>query len=186
MRILIASDIHGAVDSVQFLQEKANQLKPQLCVLLGDYLYHGPRNPLPSGYTPKDVALMLGDLTDCGADILAVRGNCDAHVDEEVLPFPLSDKVWIQADGRSILACHGHMLGRYDPDFSGIPAGTIVLTGHTHVPVGEARGEVIWWNPGSVTLPKSGYPRSYAFYEDGVFTVYDLQDNIVLQHSVRA
>ncbi len=185
MRILIASDIHGAIDSVRFLHKKARERTPQLCILLGDYLYHGPRNPLPNAYTPKDVALMLADISEYGADIIAVRGNCDAHVDEELLPFPLSDNAWIQADGFSIYACHGHTLGRHNPDFSAIPAGTVALTGHTHVPIGEVRGHVSWWNPGSISLPKTGYPRSYGFYADGVFSVHDLDDNIVLQHKIR-
>ncbi len=182
MRILIASDIHGSPESAKFLQDKAKALQPDLCVLLGDYLYHGPRNPLPHGYTPQDVAKMLGDLP---CEILAVRGNCDAEVDECVLPFPLVDQAWIYADDLKILASHGH---RYDPqpqDFANISANSIILTGHTHMPRGEAYKHINWWNPGSLSLPKQGSPRSYGFYENGTFTVMDMQDKCFLSQKVK-
>ncbi len=180
MRILIASDIHGAPDSVTFLQARIRALQPDLCVLLGDYLYHGPRNPLPTGYTPRDVARMLGELT---VEVLAVRGNCDAEVDEGILPFPLTEKAWIQTDGLRILALHGHTYG-LNPEFSDIKAGTVMLTGHTHIPAAETRGHVHWWNPGSITLPKNGYSRSYGVYEAGEFRVFDMHGTCLMQHSI--
>ncbi len=183
MRILIASDIHGALDSVLFLQKKTQELQPDVCLLLGDYLYHGPRNPLPKDYTPQDVAIALGDIAKNGTKIMAVRGNCDAHVDEGLLPFPLTEQSALFVDGVHMLAAHGHQYGR-DPDFSAIPAGTVMLTGHIHFPVGTQREHVTWWNPGSLSLPKQGYPRSYGVYENGVFTVYDMQDNVVLSHKI--
>ena len=179
MRILIASDLHGALDSAAFLQKKASQWHPDLCLMLGDYLYHGPRNPLPMGYTPKDVARMLGELP---VPVLAIRGNCDAEVDEMLLPFPLTDKAWVQADHLQILASHGH---RYGPqtDFADLPAGTVVLTGHTHIPMAESRLHVHCWNPGSLTLPKQGYPRSYALYDAGTFQVLDMEDRVIMQQT---
>ncbi len=181
MRILIASDIHGAPDSVLFLQKKVELLKPDLCILLGDFLYHGPRNPLPKGYSTKDVADMLANLD---VKILALRGNCDAEVDESLLSFPLVDQSWVYADNLCILASHGH---RYDyslPNFTNIPTGSIILTGHTHVPRGESYKHVYWWNPGSISLPKQSYPRSYGFYEQGQFSVFDMQDKCFLSHKV--
>ncbi len=185
MRILIASDIHGSLESAQFLVQKAEEIKPQLCVLLGDFLYHGPRNPLPLQYTPQDVATTLGAIMDVGQgiDIVAVRGNCDALVDEELLPFSLSPTARLHIDGHNFIAAHGHQFGR-DPDFTGIAAGTIMLTGHTHVPVAEKKDHVIWWNPGSLSLPKQGYPRSYGIYELGVYTIYDVQGNTFLQYTL--
>ncbi len=183
MRILIASDIHGSLESARFLQQKAQELQPKLCILLGDYLYHGPRNPLPEQYTPQAVAQKLGDIMDYGTEILAVRGNCDALVDEGLIPFPLTESLQLYVDGYSLMAAHGHQFGR-DPDFSLIPKGTVMLTGHTHVPVAGEREHVYWWNPGSISLPKSGYPRSYAIYEDGTFTVYDMQERVYLKHTL--
>ncbi len=184
MRLLIASDIHGALDSALFLYEKSLALKPDLCVLLGDYLYHGPRNPLPKDYTPQDVAVTLGKIAANGTKIIAVRGNCDALVDENLLPFPLSEQSSLYVDGLSIIAAHGHQFGR-DPDFSAIEAGTIMLTGHIHFPVAEDREHVVWWNPGSLSLPKQGTPRAYGVYEDGVFTVYDMKDATVLRYDTK-
>ncbi len=181
MRILIASDLHGSLESALFLQEKSKTLSPDLCILLGDFLYHGPRNPLPLQYTPKDVTDVLASIMQIPVDILAVRGNCDAHVDEEVLPFELNDSVRLHVDGRNFIASHGHQYGR-DPDFSHIQPGTIMLTGHTHVPITEERNNVIWWNPGSLSLPKFGYPRTYGLYENNVFKVYDIQDNLYLEY----
>ncbi len=182
MRIIIASDLHGSPDSVSFLQNKVKSLKPDLCVLLGDYLYHGPRNPLPNGYTPKDVASMLGQL---GVNTLAVRGNCDAEVDQSLLPFPLVDQTWIYADDLAILASHGHRYDFQEPDFANINAGSIILTGHTHVPRAESYKHVNWWNPGSLTLPKQGFPRSYGFYEQGEFRVMDMQDKCFISQRVK-
>ncbi len=185
MRILIASDIHGSLESAEFLLQKAKELQPDLCVLLGDFLYHGPRNPLPLQYTPQDVATTLGSIMDVGKgiDIVAVRGNCDALVDEELLPFPLSPTARLHVDGHNFIAAHGHQYGR-DPDFTGIAAGTIMLTGHTHVPVAEEKGQVIWWNPGSLALPKQGFPRSYAVYEQGKYVIYDVQGNVFLEYTL--
>ncbi len=183
MRILIASDLHGALDSAEFLCNKARALRPDMCLLLGDYLYHGPRNPLPITYTPQDVANKLGEILDLGIQVVAVRGNCDAQVDEQLLPFPLSEEARLYVDGLPMLAAHGHQYGR-DPDFSRVSAGTIMLTGHIHFPVGAQRDHVTWWNPGTLSLPKQGFPRTYGLYEKGVFTVYDLQDTLVLRHEV--
>ena len=190
MRLLIASDIHGAPDSVELLLRKAESFRPDACVLLGDLLYHGPRNPLPPGYTPADVPRLLEQLP---APIIAVRGNCDAEVDLMVLPFEVAENTWIQADGLRIFASHGHRLPM-EPPFSGLPDGTVLLRGHSHVPQActqtcpqtdtqaGTRGTVHQWNPGSTTLPKQGYPRSYGVYEDGEFRVMDFEDRVFLRH----
>lgn len=180
MRILIASDIHGALDSAIFIKEKALSLKPDICLLLGDYLYHGPRNPLPISYTPQDVAEKLNELQDI-TNLLAVRGNCDALVDENLLSFPLEEEIHLEIDGLSILAKHGHQYGR-QPTFSWEKDNTIMLTGHLHVPHAEKRGHVYWWNPGSISLPKENSARSYGFYENGNFTVLDMEDKVILSH----
>ncbi len=183
MRILIASDLHGALDSAEFLCQKAEKLQPHMCLLLGDYLYHGPRNPLPKTYTPQDVATKLGHIAKLGVQIMAVRGNCDAQVDEGLLPFPLTEEAQLSVDGHTFLAAHGHQYGR-DPDFSKVPSGTIMLTGHIHFPVACQRNNVVWWNPGSLSLPKKSFPRTYAVYEKNIFTVFDMQDTVIIRHEL--
>lgn len=169
MRLLIASDVHGAPDSVTRLIALAHELRPEACVLLGDNLYHGPRNPLPHGYLPKDVAQMLRDMP---VPIIGIRGNCDAEVDAMLLPFRMAENAWLWADGLRIFALHGHTLPA-EPPIKGIAPGTVVLYGHTHVPSARTLHGVHLWNPGSTSLPKEGHPRSYAVYENRTFTVFD-------------
>ena len=131
--------------------------------MLGDLLYHGPRNDLPEGYDPKAVIAILSGLR---SKILCVRGNCDAHVDQMVLPFPiLSDNLLLYLDGHVALCCHGHQ------DLPELEPGSIVLTGHTHVPVLAREDGLIRLNPGSMALPKEGSAHSYMTYAEGVFTL---------------
>lgn len=182
MRLLIASDLHGSPERALLLRDKVRAQRPDLLVLLGDLLYHGPRNPLPPGYTPRDVAELLRDM---GAPIMAVRGNCDAEVDSMVLPFHLAESAWLFVDGLRILAFHGQHLPP-EPPFPGITPGTVVLTGHTHTPLARTRGGIFQWNPGSTTLPKKGYPPTYGIYENGEFRVMTLDDQIYLHHSPHA
>lgn len=184
MRLLIASDLHGSLESLHFLHERAGALRPDMLVLLGDLVYHGPRNPLPAGYDTPGMLRDMPDLTALPAPVTAVRGNCDAEVDVVHLPFPMPENAWIDVDGLRIFACHGHHLPE-TPPLPGMPAGTVILRGHTHVPRGESMGGFHFWNPGSLSLPKQGFPRSYGLYEDGVFRVLDIQGREVLRHAPR-
>ena len=163
MKWLIASDIHGDADRCQdllgaFRREGADRL-----LLLGDLLYHGPRNDPPPGYAPKRAIDLLNEARGV---IFCVRGNCEAEVDQMVLAFPvLGDYALLEAAGRLVLATHGH---REPP-----PLGPedILLYGHTHVPAkGRAPGGYWALNPGSVSLPKEGSPYSYMTLEGGIFT----------------
>lgn len=167
MKLLIASDIHGSavwckklVDA--FMKEGADKL-----VLLGDILYHGPRNPLPDGYSPKDVFGMLNPLAD---RIIAVRGNCDSEVDQMVLAFNISsDYGDIFADGMHIAISHGH---RTVPPLG---KGDVYITGHTHVPLNVAEKEgYLHLNPGSVSLPKEDSAHGYILFDGGKFVFKDL------------
>lgn len=181
MRILIASDLHGSLASLRFLIDRATALKPDMLVLLGDLVYHGPRNPLPGNY---DTGAMLADmpsLADLPCPLTAVRGNCDAEVDVDLMPFPMPESAWLDVDGLRIFASHGHHLPA-NPPFGAIPSGTVILRGHTHIPRAESSAGFRIWNPGSLSLPKGGYPASYGLYENGVFRVLATDGNEIVRN----
>ena len=181
MRLLIASDLHGSLDSLRFLCDTARRLAPDMLVLLGDLVYHGPRNPLPGGYDTRAVLDELDRLNHLPCPVTAVRGNCDAEVDIMLTPFAVSENAWIEADALRIFASHGHRLPE-TPPLPGFAPGTVILRGHTHIPRGESLDGLHFWNPGSLSLPKGGSPRSYGLYEDGCFHVYDMEGREVLRH----
>ncbi len=171
MKMLIASDIHGSAAACRELLEAWDRENPDRVLLLGDILYHGPRNDLPEEYNPKAVIAMLNDRKD---SILCVRGNCDTEVDQMVLQFPImADYAWIAADGCSILATHGHVYNT--ENLPPLREGDILLHGHTHVPAWEDHGCFRYFNPGSVSIPKKDSEKSYMTLEDGVFTWKTLQ-----------
>ena len=175
MRLLIASDIHGSAAQAARLREEIDKTAPEAVVLLGDLLYHGPRNQLPERYAPMETAVLLGNL---GLPVLAIRGNCDAEVDQLVLSFHLAESAWIMAGPQPILAIHGHELPENGGDLK-VPEGVIILFGHIHRPVAEKRGANHYWNPGSAALPKDGWPPSYGFYEDGRFEARSFDGQIL-------
>ena len=164
MKLVIASDIHGSAAWCRRLMDVIERESPDNVVLLGDLLYHGPRNPLPDGYAPSEVASMLNGIAE---QILAVRGNCDSEVDQMVLDFPCMADSTVVFDGTRRLFCtHGHVFDPANPPK--LAAGTTFLSGHTHVKVNEERDGLLFLNPGSVSLPKDG-SHSYAIYENGQF-----------------
>lgn len=166
MKLLIASDLHGSACWVRKLMDFAEDENPDKLVLLGDLLYHGPRNDLPEGYAPKEVIPMLSAWKD---RIIAVRGNCDAEVDQMVLPFPcMADFSQLLVDGKTFYLTHGH---HENPEnLPLLPEGSIFLSGHTHVKMDKVINGVRCINPGSVSIPKDG-SHSCMIYEDGTFTV---------------
>ena len=166
MKILIASDIHGSASCCRQLMDAWDREKPGRVLLLGDLLYHGPRNDLPEAYNPKEVIAMLNEHRD---SILCVRGNCDTEVDQMVLDFPImADYAWVVAEGCSIFATHGHI---YNTKlFPPLREGDILLHGHTHIPAWEHAGSFRYFNPGSVSIPKADSLRGYMTLENGVFT----------------
>lgn len=170
MKWFIASDIHGSAYYCEKLIEAYKREKADKILLLGDVLYHGPRNDLPEGYAPKQVIAMLNELE---SEILCVRGNCDTEVDQMVLNFPiLADYAIITAGTRLIFATHGHVYnnGNLPP----LHDGDILLHGHTHVPVCELHEKHIYLNPGSVSIPKENSPHSYMIFNGRVFEWKDL------------
>lgn len=165
MKLLIASDLHGSAHYTQLLLQRYKEENARRLVLLGDILYHGPRNDLPECYAPKEVLAMLNLLAE---QILAVRGNCDCEVDQMVLQFPiLADYGFLMQEGLAIYLTHGHVINKDKP----LPfaKGDILLHGHTHIPACEDCGGFTYLNPGSVSIPKNGTPHSYMTLEDGTF-----------------
>ena len=171
MKLLIASDIHGSAFWCGKLLDVAEAFQPDRIVLLGDLLYHGPRNDLPRDYAPKQVIPMLSRYAD---KIIAVRGNCEAEVDQMVLPFPcMADFSQIYADGNSLYLTHGH---HHTPDnLPPLTDGSIFLSGHTHVKLDELRKGIRCLNPGSVSIPKDG-SHSCILYENGNFSFKILEE----------
>ena len=172
MKLMIASDIHGCAPACKKLLDTFTASGAERLILLGDLLYHGPRNDLPEGYDPKAVISMLSEYAD---RLFCVRGNCDTEVDQMVLPFPImAETALLFVDGKMWFACHGHRNGANPTanDIPKLPAGSVVLSGHTHIPVLETNDKgVTFLNPGSTSIPKGGFAASYALYEDGEFSV---------------
>ena len=177
MKILIASDIHGDLDSAKRVISAFEEHGCDKLLLLGDLLYHGPRNDLPDTYAPKAVIELLNAYRD---RILAVRGNCDTEVDQMVLSFPiLADYAYLSVDGLDIFATHGHKFNT--TDVPPLRQGEILLHGHTHLLGFEEFGDGnVYINPGSAALPKGGNPRTYMVYENRRFIIYDV-DGVVIE-----
>ena len=173
-KIMIASDLHGDADACRALLAAYEQSGAEELVLLGDLLYHGPRNDLPAGYAPKEVIALLSAMKK---PPICVRGNCDAEVDQMVLPFPImADYALLQMGERKVYATHGHHTS--PENLPTLAAGDAFLYGHTHILQAEANADgILLLNPGSVSLPKGGNPKSYMLYENGHFTVYDFEGN---------
>ena len=165
MKWLIASDLHGSGYYCRALLDAFDREKADRLLLLGDLLYHGPRNDLPRDYDPKSVTAMLNERQK---SILAVRGNCDAEIDQAVLQFPiLADYALLSVGSRLLFVTHGHLfhLDALPP----LHPGDILLHGHTHVPACETRDGVTYLNPGSLAIPKENSPHGYMTLENGVF-----------------
>ena len=174
MKLIIASDIHGAAGFCRRLLAAWDLEKASRLLLLGDILYHGPRNDLPEGYNPKAVISLLNDRR---SDILCVRGNCDTEVDQMVLQFPiLADYAYLLIDELRILATHGHV---YNAEhLPPLQPEEILIHGHTHIPAWEPLGNNLILNPGSVSIPKNQSPHSYMTLEKGLFLWKTLEGEI--------
>ena len=171
MKLLIASDIHGSAYWCARLMEEIRREDPDRVLLLGDLLYHGPRNDLPRDYAPKQVIPMLSEIKE---KIMAVRGNCEAEVDQMVLPFPcLADFSQLMVDGKLFHLSHGHH--QNPQNLPPLPEGSVFLFGHTHVKLDERVYGIRCLNPGSVSIPKDG-SHSFLIYENGNFSFKILED----------
>lgn len=173
MKIMVASDIHGSAYYCQKMTEAYKNSGAQKLLLLGDILYHGPRNDLPKEYAPKKVIEMLNNISD---EILCVRGNCDSEVDQMVLKFNIMAEYAIIYDGeRMIFATHGHKFNK--DNLRSLKKGDILLHGHTHIPVNESIDGITVMNPGSVSIPKENSWHGYMIIENGTYTWYDFDGN---------
>lgn len=167
MKIFIASDIHGSAYWCRKMLEAYKAENADKLLLLGDILYHGPRNDLPDEYAPKEVIAMLNELKD---EILCVRGNCDTEVDQMVLSFPLlADYAFIVEGNVRFFATHGHKFN--EDNIPPLSKGDILLNGHTHVQCVRKHEDYTYINPGSVSIPKEGTPNGYAIIENGEVTL---------------
>ena len=171
MKFVIASDIHGSAFWCEKLMAVIGEVKPDQILLLGDLLYHGPRNDLPRDYAPKKVIPMLSAYKD---KIICVRGNCEAEVDQMVLPFScMADCALISADGLTLYLTHGH---HHSPDnLPPLAEGSVFLSGHTHVKLDEVKNGIRCLNPGSVSIPKDG-SHSCLVLDNGEFTFRILEE----------
>ena len=171
MKLIIASDIHGSAFWCRKLCDLIEAEQPDRILLLGDLLYHGPRNDLPEDYAPKQVIPMLSALKE---KIIAVRGNCEAEVDQMVLPFPcMADFSQMYVDGKMFYLTHGH---HHSPDnLPTLVDGSIFLSGHTHIKIDEIHNGIRCLNPGSVSIPKDG-SHSCLIYDNGEFSFRILEE----------
>lgn len=203
MKLMIASDIHGSALYCRALMEAYKRERAERLLLLGDLLYHGPRNDLPAEYAPRKVISMLNAMKE---SILCVRGNCDTEVDQMVLEFPImAEYCLLDMDGQTILATHGHVYNPSNPPM--LKGGDILLNGHTHVPAcrrirqtkqenpaglkksgspkakevedsKEEKGSFWYMNPGSVSIPKENSERGYMTVEQGTFEWKNMEGQV--------
>lgn len=165
MKWLIASDLHGSAFYCEKLLAAFRRERADRMLLLGDILYHGPRNDLPDGYAPKKVIELLNERKN---DILCVRGNCDTEVDQMVLQFPImADYAALTVESRLIYATHGHIYN--NNHLPPLHSGDVLLHGHTHIPTCESFETHIYINPGSVSIPKGSSPHSYMTFDGTTF-----------------
>ena len=177
---MIASDIHGSAYYCEKLMEAYQREQADRLLLLGDILYHGPRNDLPRDYAPKKV---IGMLNERKQDILCVRGNCDTEVDQMVLQFPvLADYGVLTAGERLIYVTHGHVYN--SSNLPPLHPGDILLHGHTHIPACAESDTHTYLNPGSVSIPKEKSPHSYMIFDGSNFAWKDLDGETYRQYTL--
>lgn len=180
MKFLIASDIHGSAYWCRELIKKYSEEKADRLVLLGDVLYHGPRNDLPREYAPKEVIAMLNPMKN---DIYCVRGNCEAEVDQMVLEFPvLADYAILDLGKTAVYMTHGHIYN--EGNLPPMRDGDILLHGHTHVPKCVEHENYVYMNPGSVSIPKENSHHGYMTLENGVFLWKDFEGQVKKEYRI--
>ena len=175
MKLLVISDIHGSLFYLQKMIEIFEKNSYDKILILGDELYHGPRNPLPKNYSPKEVAELLNRYKN---KIIAVKGNCDSEVDQMVLEYPImSDYNLIFWNNKKIFITHGHTYNIDNP--LPMEEGDILIYGHFHIPMINIKNNMIFLNPGSISLPKENSQNSFGVFEDDYFYIKNLNEEII-------
>lgn len=172
MKYLVVSDIHGSSFYTRKIEEIFNRENPDRIILLGDLYYHGPRNELTQEYNPMEVSEILNLHKDI---ILCTRGNCDAEVDEMISEFKFEDHIQLEINGVEFFFSHGH---KYNID-NIPPVGKVVVYGHFHTGFIKEENNIIFANPGSISLPKGGTSHSYMIIDDENLILKDIDGNII-------
>lgn len=177
MRFLVISDIHGSVTAFEKVLDIFNEGSFDKIIICGDLLYHGARNPLPEGYNPKTLSELLNNVKE---NLIVVKGNCESEVDSMVLDFPISgDYSHLITPELNVFLSHGHV---YSPEnLPSLKAGSVFISGHTHIPTADKIDSIYCLNPGSISLPKGGFNPSYGILTDNVWEVRDLNENIIIK-----
>ncbi|MEZ8103782.1 phosphodiesterase [Vibrio cortegadensis] len=181
MNLFFASDLHGSLPATEQMISQYVKSGAKHLILLGDILNHGPRNAIPEGYNPPEVAQLLNQYAD---QIIAVRGNCDSEVDQMLLSFPMMmDYSWVLLEtGQRLFLTHGHT---YNSDKRpALRDGDILAHGHTHIPVAEEQNGVVIFNPGSVTIPRNGYSASFGLLRNNRLQVIGFDQSVIKEVTI--
>lgn len=173
MKYLVISDIHGSRYYVEKLEKIIEKECPDKIILLGDLYYHGPRNPLPRDYEPKKVAEILNKYKD---EILAVRGNCDAEVDQMISEFNIEENIRLEIEGKKFFFSHGH---KYNIDFWPNEEFDVLMYGHFHIGFITEKDGKLFVSPGSITCPKNNTKNSYLIIDNGNIVLKDIDGNVI-------
>ncbi|WP_105902521.1 phosphodiesterase [Vibrio gangliei] len=181
MKLFFISDLHGCLPATQHVLNLFEQSDAAHLILLGDVLNHGPRNPIPAGYNPAEVAKLLNQYK---TRIIAVRGNCDSEVDQMLLDFPMMAEysILLLENGKKLFLTHGHHYNQQR--MPNLNIGDVLCHGHTHIIQADWAGEQFIFNPGSITFPRNNEGASYGMYDDGVFTIYSLEGECLLTSEI--
>lgn len=180
MKLMFASDVHGSAYFAEKMKDLYEKEQAQKLILLGDLLYHGPRNALPKEYDPPKVAAILNDMKN---ELLCVRGNCDAEVDQMVLEFPImADYTTIFTENRMLFITHGHIYN--NENLPMLKENDVLIHGHTHLLAIKSMTTYTYVNPGSISIPKGGNENSYMILENNVFTIKNLDMNPIISDTV--
>ena len=175
MKLFFISDIHGSLYYLKKAIELYKEEKANYIILLGDALYHGPRNPLPEDYNPQEVANILNEYKE---KIIAVRGNCDSEVDQMLIEYPMmADYSIILYNNRRLFLTHGHIYN--EKNLPKLSENDVLVHGHTHIPVAKKHNKIYVLNPGSISLPRENIPNSYAILQDDLFQIKDLDGKVI-------
>lgn len=179
MKFIVMSDIHGSSYYIKEMKKVLDKECPDKIILLGDLYYHGPRNPLSKEYAPMEVANILNSMKN---KILAVRGNCDAEVDQMISEFEMKENIIIDIDGKKFLFTHGHKI-----NMDHLPEEKIdvLIYGHFHTGFITEKGNIIIANPGSISLPKQNTKNSYILIENGSLVLKDLTGNVIKERKFK-